>query len=150
MRWQLGAMKLSLMLAGLGLIASPVLARSDTDYPHRDWGKVVTLDMTATEATTCLTRAVARRYERIVPVPVDGGTDIDAGPGGGLFGVAHDPWLRLRVRQEAGATTLRISYRHPVSQKQIDSDVGRFEKQCLRVIRITVEQQKGPGVTPAL
>ena len=120
-------------LAVLALLPSAAHAAPDTDFPHRDWGKVATLDMRLSDASTCVARAAARKYERIVPIPVEGGTDIDAGPGGGFFGVANDPWLRYQVRQEGSAVTLRIFYRHPVGQRRVDKELASFQKQCLRV-----------------
>lgn len=122
------------------LIVSPAFASADTDYPHRDWGKVATLDMTASDATTCVTHELARQFERIIPVPTDGGAEIDGGPGGGFFGVAHDPWVRYKIRTEGGAVLLRISYRHPISQGTIERDVRRMSERCLKVRRIETVQ----------
>ncbi|MGI9375975.1 MAG: hypothetical protein ACR2PC_07775 [Tsuneonella suprasediminis] len=75
-------------------------------------------------------------YESILPVPLENGADIDAGPGGGLFGVARDPWMRLKVREESGVVTLRVFYRHPVSQKQAGKTVERLQRRCLKVRNI--------------
>lgn len=108
-------------------------AAPETDFPHRDWGKVATLDMTLPDATTCVTRGLARSYARIIPMPAENGTDIDGGPGGGVFGVPADPWVRAKVRQEGDVVTLRMFYRHPVSQKQVEKVVRRLEKHCLKV-----------------
>ncbi|MEY4056180.1 MAG: hypothetical protein RL519_1515 [Pseudomonadota bacterium] len=117
--------------------ASSASAAPDTDYPHRDWGKVAVIDMSLPDATTCVIRGIARTYERVVPASVDGGTDIDAGPGGGLFGIAHDPWLRLMVREIDGDVTLRVFYRHPVSQKQVNKLVSKIQERCLKVRSIS-------------
>lgn len=114
-------------------IVLPAHADDDTDQPHREWGQIATIDMPLAEATACITRGIARSYERVLPVPAENGTDIDAGPGGGFWGVAHDPWLRLRVRQDGDAVTLRVLYRHPVSQKQVTKEVERLQKRCLKV-----------------
>lgn len=124
------------LLAGFALTATPVLAAPDTDQPHRDWGQVAILDMSQADATACVTREMARLYERIVPVPVENGMDIDGGPGGGFFSTVHDPWLRAKVRNESGVIALRFAYRHPVAAKWITRDVGRMQKRCLKVLRI--------------
>lgn len=118
------------------LVAPPALARSSTDHPHRDWGKVATLAMSPIEATACITRELAREWGRVTPVQVEGGGDIDGGPGGGLFGVANDPWVRWQVRTENGATVLRIGYRHPVSEKRIGKSVRKAQEGCLRVTNV--------------
>lgn len=125
-----------LTLAAAMAFAPVAIASPDTDYPHRDWGQVATLDMSLADATTCVTRGIARTYERVITVPVEGGTDIDAGPGGGFFGVAHDPWVRLMVREDAGAVTLRAFYRHPVSRKDVGKIIEKLKKRCLKVASI--------------
>lgn len=130
-------MKLTLpQIVALALIAAPSAAfgRSDTDYPHRDWGKVVTLDMNITEATACLARELNRRGDALV-VPVDGGNDIDF-----TFHVAWgkkmEPWETFKIRTAGGTTTLKVFYRHPVKQSAVDKDIRRLQKQCLKVRQI--------------
>lgn len=108
-------------------------ASKDTDYPHRDWGQVAVLNMTMTEATACVTRLLSRQYGRVTPVPADGGNDIEGGPGGGFFGVAHDPWVSYHVRGDGKGATLRVFYRHPISQANISRDVRRMSEKCLKV-----------------
>lgn len=127
----------ALILAGFALTAS---AKEGTDYPHRDWGQVATLDMTATEAAACVTRQLSRQYGRVTPVPAEGGTDIEGGPGGGIFGVAHDPWVSFQVRGDENAATLRVFYRHPVSQKNLSRDVRRMGEKCLKISKLAPGQ----------
>lgn len=117
----------------VGFVALGAAQGADTDYPHRDWGQTVTLDMTAPEAAACITRQMARLYGRVIPVPAEGGTDIEGGPGGGFFGTAHDPWVSYQVRSAANVTTLRVFYRHPISQKNIGRDVRRMGAKCLKI-----------------
>lgn len=125
-----------LALITLGF-AMPSAKPQDTDYPHRDWGEIAHLDMTAVEGAACVTRQLARIYGRVTPVPAEGGTDIEGGPGGGLLGAAHDPWVSYQVRASGDGSTLRVFYRHPVSAKNVGRDVRRMTKKCLRVARIT-------------
>ncbi|EJU14126.1 hypothetical protein LH128_05188 [Sphingomonas sp. LH128] len=123
----------ALILAGFAAsVIAPAYAGDDTDFPHRDWGKVAVLDMSQTEASACLARQLARMYGAVMPIVVDGGSDIDAGPGG-AFGTPNDPWLRYKVRVEGGQTLIRVFYRHPVAAKWIDRDLGKFQKKCLKV-----------------
>lgn len=121
---------LIVVLAGFAAAAQ---AKEETDYPHRDWGQVVTLNMTATEAAACVTRQLSRQYGRVTPVPAEGGTDIEGGPGGGLFSNAHDPWVSYQVRSDGQIATLRVFYRHPVSQGDLSRDVRRMGENCLKV-----------------
>ncbi len=123
----------AIILAGFALTAS---AEKDTDYPHRDWGRVVTLNMPLAAATACVTRQVSKLYGRVTPVPAEGGTDVEGGPGGGLFGVAHDPWVSYQVRGAANGSVLRVFYRHPVSQKTISREVKRMGEKCLQIASI--------------
>lgn len=118
-------------------VAAPASAKEDTDYPHRDWGQVATLDMTPNEAAACVTRQLSRQFGRVTPVPAEGGTDIEGGPGGGVFGVAHDPWVSYHVRAEGQAATLRVFYRHPVSQKNLTRDVRRMGEKCLKIAKLS-------------
>lgn len=128
--------RFTIAFAGFAGLTATSAAATDTDYPHRDWGQVATLDMTATEAAACVTRQLARIYGNVIPVPAEGGTDIEGAPGGGFFGVAHDPWVSYQVRQENDATVLRVFYRHPVSQKNISRDVRRMGERCLKIRQI--------------
>ncbi|WP_293875583.1 hypothetical protein [Sphingomonas sp. UBA978] len=120
-----------LILAGFAATAS---ADKDTDYPHRDWGHVATLDMSVAEATACIARALDKGGSVLV-LPVDGGNDIDYSvdvP----WGKRPDAWERFKLRNDGATTTLRLFYRHPVSQKGAGKDVERLKKQCLRVSRV--------------
>lgn len=126
----------TITLAALALTPAATAA-PDTDYPHRDWGQVATLDMSLSDSAACLTRELARQYGHTLPIQVDGGTDIDAGPGPNMFGVPYEPWLRFKIRNEASATTLRVFYRHPVSQKQVSKLVQKMSKRCLKVRSIS-------------
>jgi hypothetical protein len=117
----------------LTLLASPAAAASDTDYPHRDWGQVATLDMTVPEATACIAREKNRQGGTLV-IPVEGGNDIDFRAATGFFGgTVNEPWQTFKVRSEGGATTLRIFYRHPFSQERMTKDVARLGRKCLKV-----------------
>lgn len=120
-------------LATIWFSMGTAFASADTDYPHRDWGRVAILDMTPAEATSCVAQGISRSFERVLPIPVEKGTDIDAGPGGGFFGVSHDPWVRLKIRQEEGGVTLHAFYRHPLSQERIGKEIARMQKRCLKV-----------------
>ena len=126
--------RIAILLAGFAAI--PAHAGPETDFPHREWGMVAMLNMSLTDATACVTRELARQYGRTTPVPAEGGTDIDGGPGGGLFGLAYDPWVRIKVREANGVVTLGASYRHPVSAKQLGKVITRMQKRCLRVAEI--------------
>ncbi|WP_395326936.1 hypothetical protein WBP06_09485 [Novosphingobium sp. BL-8H] len=125
----------ALLLAGFAALATQASARSDTDYPHRDWGKVVTLDMSVTDATACITREMNRNGDATV-IPVDGGSDIDVAPHL-MWGPKAEPWQTFKVRDEAGSTTMRIFYRHPVKQGANDKAVAKMAKQCLKVREIS-------------
>lgn len=123
---------LALMLAG---VVTPAATYPGTDYPHRDWGRMATLDMTASEATACIARWLDRRGD-VLALPVEGGVDIDY--------TDHLPWgptpkpsERYQVREMAGTTTLRILYRGSATKKFIPKNVAKLRKECLRVITIT-------------
>lgn len=122
----------ALILAGFALTAS---AEKDTDYPHRDWGQVATLDMSVTEATTCIARFLARKGDAIV-LPVEGGNDIDFAVRP-MWGPKMEPWESFKVRDEAGVTTLRLFYRHPVRKKGAGKDIDRLVKACLKIRSLT-------------
>ena len=84
-----------LILAGFAATAS---ADKDTDYPHRDWGHVATLDMSVAEATACIARALDKGGSVLV-LPVDGGNDIDYSvdvP----WGKRPDAWERFKLRND--------------------------------------------------
>jgi hypothetical protein len=117
-----------LVLAGMALSAS---VGPDTDYPHRDWGQVVTLDMTVEAATTCIATTLNRDGDVLV-VPVDGGSDI-AYTLRKMWGPKGEPWERFKVRGEDGGATLRVFYRHPLSVGKITKHVGKLQKRCLKV-----------------
>lgn len=111
------------------------LEKKDTDYPHRDWGQIATLNMTPAEAAACIARQLSRDNDRVLPIAVDGGIDIDAGPEG-FFGVVNEPWERYQVRSENGQTTLRVFYRHPANRRNISRVVRRMGTRCLKVIEV--------------
>lgn len=125
----------ALLLAGFAALATQASARSDTDYPHRDWGKVVTLDMSVTEATACIVREMNRNGSATV-IPAEGGNDIDWKAGVMFGGTVGEPWQTFKVRSEAGSTTLRIFYRHPVRLGANDKVVAKMRKQCLKVVKV--------------
>lgn len=125
-------MKHLIALAGFALVTAPALARSDTDFPHRDWGQVATLDMTVAEATGCIARELDRQGSVLV-LPVEGGNDIDFSAGGMFGGSVGEPWERFKVRREGDVTTLRVFYRHPFNQKGVGKAVERLGKRCLRI-----------------
>jgi len=116
----------------LAVVATTASARSDTDYPHRDWGQVMTLDMTVADATACIARELGRRADAIV-IPVDSGNDIDVAP---HTWPKSGPWQSYKVRSVGGATLLRSFYRHPVKSKAIDKEVAKLRSQCLRVSHV--------------
>jgi hypothetical protein len=128
---------MKLLIVAFAGIAASASAKQDTDYPHRDWGQVATIDMTATEAAACLTRQLSRQFGRVTPVPAEGGTDIEGGPGGGFFGTPHDPWVSYQVRGQASGSTLRVFYRHPISQGNISRDVRRMGEKCLKIAKLS-------------
>ncbi len=115
------------------LAATPALAGADTDYPHRDWGQVATLDMSLIEATSCITRELNRDGDATV-IPADGGSDIDFAVRA-AWGPKIEPWLTFKLR-EGEATTLRVFYRRPYSQGKVGKEVARLQERCLRVASI--------------
>lgn len=116
----------TLILAGF---ATPGAAQ---DYPHRDWGQVVTLDMTMADATACIAREMDR-HGSVLVLPVEGGADIDFSVDV-MWGKQLDPWERFKLRTEEGKTVLRVFYRKPTGPKSVGKDVERLRKRCL-VIR---------------
>lgn len=127
-------MKHLITLAGFVILSTPALARSDTDYPHRDWGQVATLDMAVVEATACIARELGRKGDAVV-IPMEGGNDIDFAVRP-MWGPKMEPWETYKVRSESGVTTLRVFYRHPVKRDGVGKDVARLQKQCLRVSKV--------------
>lgn len=126
---------LALLLAGFAaLVMSQASARSDTDYPHRDWGQVATLDMSLTDATACIVRELNRNSDTSV-IPVEGGNDIDVAPHL-MWGPKPEPWNTYKLRNVGGVTTLRVFYRHPVKQKTVSKDVAKLQKYCLKIRQI--------------
>jgi hypothetical protein len=121
------------IILSAGAVLTGPMAK-DTDYPHRDWGQVATLDMTVAEATACIARQMDREGSVLI-LPVDGGNDLDY-TAGTMFGSVNEPWVRFQVRA-APSTTLRISYRKPVGQKWLRRVMRNFQKSCLRVTNVT-------------
>ena len=124
----------AIMLAGLAVFATHASARSGTDYPHRDWGQVLTLEMSVDEATACIAREM-RRQGPILVLPVDGGNDIDWTAGGLFQKGGTEAWVNFKIRREGDTTKLRIFYRHPIITKGLNGYVKKLEKQCLVVLR---------------
>ncbi|ALC12475.1 hypothetical protein [Sphingopyxis sp. 113P3] len=125
----------TMLAASLALSAS-ASARSDTDYPHRDWGQVATLDMSVTEATACITRELSRSGSATV-IPADGGNDIDFKASSGFFGgTVNEPWQTFKVREVDGSIVLRVFYRHPVNKKRVAKQVEKMRRHCLKVVNI--------------
>lgn len=125
--------------AALALVPSAIAA-PDTDYPHRDWGQVATLDMSLADATACIARAMDREGSVLV-LPTEGGNDIDFSPGG-LFGAStFEPFLRFKVRPTGEFAEMRLFYRHPVSQKKAGRYVEKLQKRCLKVRSIAPETE---------
>jgi hypothetical protein len=95
--------RLTLIIAGLSAIAaSPATAQSNSRYPHRDWGKVATLNMSVIDATTCILR-VLNRGSTATLIPAEGGNDIDLKPGtilGTGAGDVHGRHSRLEAKTE--------------------------------------------------
>lgn len=123
-------------------VASPALADPDTDYPHRDWGQVATLDMTLMDATACIARTLDRRGDAIV-IPAEGGNDIDFAVRP-AWGPKMEPWLSFKLREEGSATQLRIFYRRPMSRGKVANEVERLRKRCLMVSSITPSTDVNP------
>lgn len=126
----------ALLLTGFAaLIATTATAGPETDFPHRDWGKIATLDMNQADASACVARAMDREGSVLV-LPVDGGNDIDFSPGG-LFGATTgEPFLRFKVRGGGSTSSLRVFYRHPIKQKLAGRYVEKLQKRCLKVRQI--------------
>jgi hypothetical protein len=113
------------------LILMLAAAVSDTDYPHRPWGQVATLSMSASEATACIARELDKGGSALV-LPVEGGTDIDWSVDVS-WGKRPDAWERFSVRSGGGSTTMTVSYRHPSSVKRVAKHVDKLAKACLRI-----------------
>ncbi len=121
----------AIILAGFAVSAS---AEKGSDQPHRDWGQVATLDMEVGAATACIARTMDREGS-VLMLPVQGGSDLDYSAGTFLGGSVSKPWATFHVRDKP-ATTLRITYRHPVNQKWIRRVMRNLTKSCLTVRRI--------------
>jgi len=125
------------IIAAAGFAAiSP--ADAGTDYPHRDWGQVAMLDMTVAEATACIARELDRNGSVLI-LPTEGGNDIDYTMDV-LWGKKPDAWERFKIRPNGDKASLKVFYRHPVSQKETGKDVARLQKKCLVVATITPSQ----------
>ncbi|WPZ05664.1 hypothetical protein [Pelagerythrobacter marinus] len=119
------ALTLLAALTSTAAIAGP-------DYPHRDWGQTLALDMTATEATACMARELDRQGEALI-VPAEGGSDIDFSSDAMFGGAVGEPWIRFQIREDDDATTLSALYRHPVNKRWIARVLRNAEKRCLKV-----------------
>jgi len=122
-------------LAAALAVTTSAYAAPDTDFPHRDWGKVATLDMSAADATACVARAMDREGSVLV-LPTAGGSDIDY-TAGSMFGSLNEPWVRFKIREKATGSALTIFYRHPVNQKWLRRVMRNFQKQCLKVASVS-------------
>ena len=121
---------IAILLASMSGVAT---AKTDTDYPHRDWGKELVLDMSLIDATACITREKGRQGTATV-IPAEGGNDIDFKVAPVLFaGPSGEPWETFKVRESNGVTTLKVFYRHPYRQATISKDMAKLAKKCLRV-----------------
>jgi hypothetical protein len=107
-------------------------AAPDTDYLHRDWGQVATLDMSLADATACIARTLDREGSVLV-LPVDGGNDLDYSAGTIFGGSVNEPWAQFKIRGTAAPTELRILYRHPVNQKWLRRVMRNLGKRCLKI-----------------
>jgi hypothetical protein len=116
------------------LAAVPSASVAGPDYPHRDWGKVAILDMTAADAITCIARELNRNGDAMI-LPVEGGGDIDF-TAHVMFGKKLEPWETFKVRTEGEKTVLRIFYRHPIRAKRLTKDVEKMRGRCLKVTEI--------------
>jgi len=128
---------IAILLAGFAVAtASVALAGPETDFPHRDWGNVATLDMPAADAVSCIAREMDKSGSVLV-LPTTGGTDIDYTLSGGLMNQnAGEPYMRFKVRADAAGVTLRAFYRRPLSQKATDKTIAGLQKRCLRVEKV--------------
>jgi hypothetical protein len=126
---------IAITILSIATLPSQASARSDTDYPHRDWGQVVTLDMSVTDATACIMRELGRRADATV-IPMDGGNDIDIAAHL-AWGKKMEPWQTYKIRGDGGVTTMRAFYRHPVTQAGVSKEVGKLQEHCLKVKAIS-------------
>lgn len=126
-----------IILSGFAATAS---AKQNTDYPHRDWGQIVTLNMSLNDATACIAREKNRQGATLV-LPVEGGNDIDWRSTTGFFGgVVSEPWETFKLRASNGITTLSVFYRHPLRLGGVTKDIARLQKRCLIVTSIIPRQ----------
>lgn len=122
-------------LAAAMAFAPVAIAGPDTDYPHRDWGQVATLDMTLDEATTCVARAMDRKGGVLV-LPVEGGNDVDF-THDVAWGKRMEPWLTFKLRAADRGSTMQVFYRHPYTVGKVAVKVRWLQKRCLKVASIT-------------
>lgn len=126
--------RLAIALTAALVLIPAADAGEDTDYPHRDWGQVATLDMSVTDATACIARELNRNGEASV-IPADGGNDVDYALRV-MFGKKMEPWMTFKLREHDGRATMRIFYRHPFKASGIIKQVERLQKHCLKVASI--------------
>lgn len=130
------------LLCAVGLMAAqPVSAATDTDFPHRDWGKIASLDMPFDEAQACIARELDKTGSVLV-LPVDSGSDIDFSIGGSILTPnTGEPYLRFKLRRIEHEITLRAYYRRPLSLKGLNGTVEALGRKCLKIARIeTIDQ----------
>lgn len=125
----------TITLAAALALAPAASAAPDTDYPHRDWGQVATLDMSVIDATACIARELGRNGETSI-IPAEGGNDIDYALRV-MWGKKMEPWMTFKLRESEDGATMRIFYRHPFKAKNIIKQVERLQKRCLKVRSIT-------------
>lgn len=122
------------ILAAALCIASPALAGAETDYPHREWGQVLMLNMDLIDGTACIARTLDRKGDAIV-IPATGGNDIDFAPRP-AWGSKMEPWLSFKLREVDNTLELRVFYRHPMRQGTVTKFVKRLEEGCLKVTNL--------------
>jgi len=106
--------RLAIILAGFAAVP----AHAGPDYPHRDFGQVIALDMSLPDATSCIARSMDR-YGSVLVLPNDGGDDIDFSAGTMFGGSVNEAWISFKVRPDGDASNLRVFYRHPVIAKGV-------------------------------
>jgi hypothetical protein len=102
-------------LAAIFAVTSPALAQNP-DHPHRDWGKVATLDMPLIEATSCIGRELNRAGDAMI-VPVEGGNDIDW-TAHVPWGKKMEPWMTFQLRGADDRTIPLSSPDRPGARQQ--------------------------------
>lgn len=124
-------------LAAIFAVTSPALAQNP-DHPHRDWGKVATLDMPLIDATSCIGRELNRAGDAMI-VPVEGGNDIDW-TAHVPWGKKMEPWMTFQLRGAGDRTILRVLYRRPIGPGRVSKDITKMQKRCLKVESIAPAQ----------